>query len=895
MELPDTPVAERVRRRGPLDDSPAIRQARADVAAEEEDLVRRLKRVREDRAHLDQIAEEEKRKKQRRAMPGGVRAPKGPTDDYGESSDDEEEEAPPAPPPSRRKRDALSSRSDGAEVRARCASRDEDMPQLPPVPTSATCPWRVHRDPTVSDALRRLGSEVDRSMIDRKSCFLSVNWSNEDPKQNCVLEVAVAFSPHPHERFASFLLNGCRITDEATRSHGLDHRILNELKAPGPNAGLSELVEFLTRHAGGEDLLVVGNKGLIEVEVPVLVKTMRECGVDTTLLENARFLNISAVAPDAVFGDKKALDHTPDGLYEALVGGGVPEDAARADRRNQMNCLTLARILERQRLAFDAVAAHSVAVAGLLIEESDDEDEEMAPAPHRSESELPAWPPIPSGARGAINALVAQLDDSKVDRVVLFLDIKASGNDVERDCPVEVAVAVDREDRFSSLLEPTVDPSDAAVRAHGLSADKLRELNAPKPKEAYSRLLEFISEQAAGKGVLFVGREKLCSHAMPMLVKGLRECELPTTLFKEATYLEVAGMVPGEVVGEEKGLVLSRDDLYEALTKERVPAGVSCADYSNFASIVVLACSLEVMESDFDAVAVGARLPDAVPGLLLEEEAPESSEGLAPGLSLKRRDSSFYKGRKKEPNSKWLFADDTDVLAKALGIASCYIGRLAGQTQLKPSKRLVENYEVEKLRTGLRGPGPKRSAEKSRDKAFHARRDGERRTRPGWAKLARNRDAMRHALKRLYSDQILFAKLGRPPSAEESDDWFKEFFSNPPCACNRRAKTCTTLCTTCQECVNKNGGGVFEHTEAREIDIAKLPASLAFLARMAPPGASGTKYLVAWHRPCTQCRKCNLGLVDFVDRSGLCKVAGSEAREKAAEQKADELEKLFKV
>ncbi len=172
MELPDTPVAERVRRRGPLDDSPAIRQARADVAAEEEDLVRRLKRVREDRAHLDQIAEEEKRKKQRRAMPGGVRAPKGPTDDYGESSDDEEEEAPPAPPPSRRKRDALSSRSDGAEVRARCASRDEDMPQLPPVPTSATCPWRVHRDPTVSDALRRLGSEVDRSMIDRKSCFL---------------------------------------------------------------------------------------------------------------------------------------------------------------------------------------------------------------------------------------------------------------------------------------------------------------------------------------------------------------------------------------------------------------------------------------------------------------------------------------------------------------------------------------------------------------------------------------------------------------------------------------------------------------------------------------------------------------------------------------------------
>ena len=151
------------------------------------------------------------------------------------------------------------------------------------------------------------------------------------------------------------------------------------------------------------------------------------------------------------------------------------------------------------------------------------------------------------------------------------------------------------------------------------------------------------------------------------------------------------------------------------------------------------------------------------------------------------------------------------------------------------------------------------------------------------------------ALKRLYSDQILYAKLGRPPTAEESNNWFKEFFSKPACACNGRAKTCTTKCTTCNECVNKNGGAVFEHTEAREIDIAKLPASLAFLARMAPPDASGTKYLVAWHRPCTQCRKCNLGLVHFVDRSGLGKVAGSEAREKAAEQKADELEKLFKV
>ena len=133
MEPPATPVEERVARRGALDDSPALRRARADAAAEEEDLVRRLKRVREDRAHLDQIAEEEKRKKQRRAMPGGVRAPKGATDDYEESSDDEEEEDPPPPPPSRRKRGAPSPSGDGAEApparrrrRIQPASDEED-------------------------------------------------------------------------------------------------------------------------------------------------------------------------------------------------------------------------------------------------------------------------------------------------------------------------------------------------------------------------------------------------------------------------------------------------------------------------------------------------------------------------------------------------------------------------------------------------------------------------------------------------------------------------------------------------------------------------------------------------------------------------------------------------
>ena len=61
--------------------------------------------------------------------------------------------------------------------------------------------------------------------------------------------------------------------------------------------------------------------------------------------------------------------------------------------------------------------------------------------------------------------------------------------------------------------------------------------------------------------------------------------------------------------------------------------------------------------------------------------------------------------------------------------------------------------------------------------------------------------------------------------------------------------------------------------------------------------ASGdTKYLVAWHRPCTQCNKCNRdGLVAFVDRSGLSKIPGAGQRKKAAKRKASAITKRLAV
>ena len=162
---------------------------------------------------------------------------------------------------------------------------------------------------------------------------------------------------------------------------------------------------------------------------------------------------------------------------------------------------------------------------------------------------------------------------------------------------------------------------------------------------------------------------------------------------------------------------------------------------------------------------------------------------------------------------------------------------------------------------------------------------------------------MRDALKRLYSDRILITKLGRAPSAAESDKWFEEFYTNPPCKCNERARRCTTICTTCGDCVNKNGGAAFDHTEALETEVEKIPGGFAFLALMrnadasqASRAADAAKYLVAWHRPCTQCNKCNRhGLVDFADRSGLSKIPGAGQRKKAAKRKASAITKRLAV
>ena len=75
---------------------------------------------------------------------------------------------------------------------------------------------------------------------------------------------------------------------------------------------------------------------------------------------------------------------------------------------------------------------------------------------------------------------------------------------------------------------------------------------------------------------------------------------------------------------------------------------------------------------------------------------------------------------------------------------------------------------------------------------------------------------------------------------------------------------------------------------------SEIPGGFAFLARMRASVASDdAKYLVAWHRPCIQCNKCNRGLVLFGDRSHLSTVEGSAERSKAAKQKASKLSTLF--
>ena len=266
MDKPETPVAERVAQRGALDDSPALRRACADVAEEEEDLVRRLKRVREERAHLDQIAEEEKRKKQRRAMPGGVRAPKGATDDYEESSDDEEEEDPPPPPssPTERATEAPSPSGDGAEVPRRrrriieeSSDEDEEVAEAPPPSVPDLSEW-PRSSSAVCAALCALGAQIEASKVGRKVIFLDVKSSGDDPKVDCPLEVAVALDRE--DRFSTLLAHTVDPSDAAVRKHGLSADRLRELNAPTPKEGLSRLLKFISERAPDENVLFVGHE-----------------------------------------------------------------------------------------------------------------------------------------------------------------------------------------------------------------------------------------------------------------------------------------------------------------------------------------------------------------------------------------------------------------------------------------------------------------------------------------------------------------------------------------------------------------------------------------------------------------------------------------------------------
>ena len=74
MEQPATPVAERVDRRGALDDSPALRRASESVAAEMREAEERLKRLRDESEELEADGGAEEKEKARR---GRLARPEG--------------------------------------------------------------------------------------------------------------------------------------------------------------------------------------------------------------------------------------------------------------------------------------------------------------------------------------------------------------------------------------------------------------------------------------------------------------------------------------------------------------------------------------------------------------------------------------------------------------------------------------------------------------------------------------------------------------------------------------------------------------------------------------------------------------------------------------------------
>ena len=294
-------------------------------------------------------------------------------------------------------------------------------------------------------------------------------------------------------------------------------------------------------------------------------------------------------------------------------------------------------------------------------------------------------------------------------------------------------------------------------------------------------------------------------------------------------------------------------------------------------------------------------------------------------LPTVQQPKSLYRGKRKDGDGTWLYAEKQSDLATALDCAKQKISEFF----YKSARATDERFDVETVRPHDKNWGLPSQCAAQLEEAWHARRDGQRLTRTGYSTLSRDRNAICQALKRLWIDERFYALFGRIPSAVEGDAWFSSVYTNPQCEHNGGDLDCV-LCTKCKICVCLRGGRIFEHFQAVDASVHQIPGGFKYLASRgetcaaAPPapdtapaagaalnavragGASAApavaapsspppKFLVAYHRPLDTCGKCNTAMVEFGDRSGLSAIPGSKARAEAARAKAKAISRFASV
>ncbi len=574
----------------------------------------------------------------------------------------------------------------------------------------------------------------------------------------------------------------------------------------------------------------------------------------------------------------------------------------RARRRDEERSLALQRRAERDA----ALAAHvpgEGAARRTAMEQSESEsDEDMAP----SAAPAPSFAQFPGASEevtASALALNEQIIESTFGFATFFIDLSVTGQQ-HCDRVVQVALATgDSGATFSRHLAPIVSVAPDAYKYHGLDEAKLKELGARDATEALTEMLEFIEEQSDGRRRLFVGWDP--AFGLSCLAETLRDCQLSTELLVGASYLDVKKVAPDAVVKDTGySAVLSKTlpELFADYTSVRHPTQHYDAVVRVAMIFVVFACLLELKGWAFDAAAAIAQGAEAIPRLLEEPsvDVPDSDDALPPTSDV-RRPVDCWRGVVKATGEE-TFSINANGLATKWDINRQYISDLSRIHKMtRPKSSVVElakRYEVEQLHRRTHQERGEMFGRTAILKAWDARRDGLRQTAPGMLTLARDRKALRTALKREFTDMHL-AALGMPPmSAEDSMIWLRDNYTWPKCVCVDGPLACVK-CTKCGRCVRKGCGRAFEHSELTDTELAEIPGGFQMLLERgvvtaaAGAGAAAARarvpptILVAFHRLLPTCQKCNWRVVDYVDRLGLGKVPGMAARRRAVKAHTD--------